>query len=56
MKYEWRKKEKSIYVPKNKPELITIPSFKFFMIQGAGNPNDDAFGEYIRNFFLTYQN
>ena len=47
MKHEWRKKEKGIYIPKNKPESVTIPSFKFFMIEGKGNPNDDFFGEYI---------
>ncbi len=47
MKHEWRKKEKGIYIPKNKPELITLPSFKFFMIEGKGNPNDDFFAEYI---------
>jgi len=47
MKYEWRKKEKEIYLPKNKPEIVIIPSHKFFMIEGKGNPNDDFFPEYI---------
>ena len=47
MKYEWKKKEKEIYLPKNKPEMIALPSFKFFMIDGKGNPNDSSFGEYI---------
>ena len=48
MKHEWRKHEKEIYIPKNKPEFVNIPKFKFFMIQGSGNPNDDFFAEYIR--------
>jgi len=47
MKHEWKKKEKEFYIPKNKPEYIEIPSFKFFMIEGKGNPNDDFFKEYI---------
>jgi hypothetical protein len=47
MKHEWRKKEKEIYLPKNKPERITLPSYRFFMIEGKGNPNDDFFAEYI---------
>ncbi|MCK5082074.1 MAG: GyrI-like domain-containing protein [Candidatus Omnitrophica bacterium] len=47
MKYEWKKKEKDIYLPKNKPAIITLPSFKFFMIEGQGNPNDSFFGEFI---------
>ena len=47
MKYEWKKSEKKIYLPKNKPEILTLPSFNFFMIEGQGNPNDSLFGEYI---------
>ena len=47
MKYEWGKKEKEIYLPKARPEIITLPSFKFFMIAGQGNPNDSFFSDYI---------
>ena len=55
MKHEWRKKEKDIYLPKNKPETIQIPEYKFFTIKGSGNPNDDYFSEYIRVLYsLSY--
>jgi len=47
VKHEWKKDEKGIYMPKNKPEFVKIPEFKFFMIQGSGNPNDDFFVEYV---------
>jgi hypothetical protein len=47
MKHEWKKHEKEFYVPKTKPEFVTIPSFNFFMIEGKGNPNDAFFAEYI---------
>lgn len=47
MKYEWRKKEKGIYLPKNKPEIIEIPAYKYFTIEGEGNPNSESFPEYI---------
>ncbi len=47
MKHEWKKSEKQFFLPKNKPELINIPKFKFFTIIGNGNPNDDFFAEYI---------
>ena len=47
MKHEWRKKEKAIYSPKNKPERIQVPPFKYFSIRGEGNPNDAFFGDYI---------
>lgn len=47
MKYEWKKAEKQLYLPKTIPELITIPNQKFFMLKGKGNPNSDSFAEKI---------
>ncbi|WP_042349913.1 GyrI-like domain-containing protein [Bacillus massiliigorillae] len=47
MKYEWRKAAKDLYIPKKKPEQVTIPKFSFFMLEGKGNPNDEAFSEAI---------
>ncbi|GFZ30021.1 hypothetical protein CSC2_05470 [Clostridium zeae] len=47
MKHEWKKQEKNLYLPKNKPDLVTVPKQKFFMIRGKGNPNDEDFAERI---------
>ncbi|KOS68359.1 hypothetical protein AEA09_07170 [Lysinibacillus contaminans] len=47
MKYEWRKQEKNLYIPKQKPELVTVPEQQFFMIKGQGNPNEEEFAEKI---------
>jgi hypothetical protein len=47
VKYEWLKNEKEIYLPKDKPELITVPKQKFFMIKGKGNPNSSDFSERV---------
>lgn len=47
MKKEWRKHEKQLYLPKDKPVLIDVPKFNFFTIKGKGNPNNDFFAEYI---------
>ena len=47
MKHEWRKKEKEIYIPKNKPQLVEIPEFKYLTIGGQGNPNSEGFSEAI---------
>lgn len=47
MKYDWKKAEKRFYLPKAKPEVIDVPKFKFFSVEGQGNPNDPFFGEYI---------
>ena len=47
MKHEWRKKEKHIYLPKNNPEIVEIPEFGYFTIEGKGNPNNEYFPEFI---------
>jgi len=47
MKHEWRKKEKTVYLPKTKPELIEIPEYQFVSISGEGNPNNEFFQEHI---------
>lgn len=47
MKFEWKKQEKALYMPKEKPDLVTIPRQKFFMISGKGNPNDQEFSEKV---------
>ena len=55
MKHEWRKKEKEYYLPGNKPVRVRIPEFGFFSIEGEGDPNDDAFPEYISVLYsLSY--
>lgn len=47
MKHEWRKKEKAVYLPGLKPEVIDIPTYKFVVIDGEGNPNSPFFSECI---------
>ena len=47
MKYEWKKQEKELYLPKTKPEIVVVPNLKFFMIVGKGNPNNEEFSEAI---------
>jgi len=47
MKHEWRKSERNLYRPNTQPQKLFVPKFKFYMIHGEGNPNDDLFSEYI---------
>lgn len=56
MKFEWRKEEKNLYLPKQKPEIINVPRQKFFMVSGKGNPNDnEEFSEKIGALYsLSY--
>ena len=55
MKHEWRKKEKSLYLPKNKPVFIDIPEQNFLIIDGEGNPNSEKFALCIQALYsLSY--
>jgi hypothetical protein len=47
MKHEWKKAEKQLYLPARNPELVNVPAFNFFTIEGKGNPNDAHFAEFI---------
>lgn len=47
MKYEWKKEAKHLYLPKEQPELITVPAMKFFTLRGQGNPNSEQFAEEV---------
>lgn len=55
MKHEWRKHEKNIYLPKVKPVIVEIPSFKYITIEGTGNPNSELFSKCIEVLYaLSY--
>lgn len=50
-KHEWRKKEKALYLPKNKPEIVEVPEFNFITIRGQGNPNEEAFSDCVGTLY-----
>lgn len=55
MKYEWRKEEKEIYLPKEAPVVVTIPKMKYITITGKGNPNNKDFQQRIEALYpLAY--
>ncbi len=55
MKYEWKKNEKNLYLPKNTPELINVPNQNFFMIDGTGDPNGENFSNRVEVLYaLSY--
>ncbi len=47
VKYEWRKKEKALYLPKNRPEVVDVPEFTLITIEGDGSPAERLFTESI---------
>jgi hypothetical protein len=55
MAHDWKKAEKKFYLPGTNPEIINVPAFRFFSINGQGDPNDKAFAEYISVLYsLSY--
>ena len=42
---DYKKTFKSFYMPKNKPEIIEIPTMRFAMIEGEGDPNGETFAK-----------
>lgn len=51
MKHEWRKKEKELYLPKSKPEIVRIPKMHFITIEGEGNPGSEKFSSHIQALY-----
>lgn len=51
MKYEWRKKDKHIYLPKNKPEIIELKPQNYLTIKGQGNPNTEQFQKCVQALY-----
>lgn len=47
------KKEFKEYMPKNKPEIITIPQANYIAVRGKGNPNEDG-GAYQQAISVLY--
>ena len=55
MKHDWKKQEKEIYLPKGKPELISIEKFSYLTLEGSGDPNESLFSELAGTLFsLSY--
>ena len=55
VKHEWRKREKELYCPKQQALQITVPSMKFLVLDGVGNPNHAAFADDIEALYsLSY--
>ena len=53
MAYDFKKEQKNYYLPKTKPEIVTIPNMKFIAVRGAGNPNEEG-GFYKKAVGMLY--
>jgi len=52
-KLDYKKKDKSLYMPGTKPSVIEVPAMNFIMVDGKGNPNTEG-GEYQQAVELLY--
>ena len=53
MAYDFKKEEKMFYMPKNKPEIVTVPPMNFLVVSGQGDPNEEG-GAYQRAVSVLY--
>ncbi len=55
MKLDWKKDAKQLYLPSGSPVAVTVPAMNFFSIEGAGDPNGEAFGGIVSALYsLAY--
>lgn len=53
MAFDYKKEYKEFYLPKKKPELITVPPMNFIAVRSKGNPNEEG-GAYKQSIGLLY--
>ena len=42
MAFDFKKEYKEFYMPKNKPEIVTIPKTNYIAMRGNGDPNEKS--------------
>lgn len=40
MAFDFKKEYKEFYMPKNKPEIVTVPKANYIAVRGSGDPNE----------------
>ena len=53
MAFDFKKEYKEFYMPKNKPEIVTVPQAKYIAVRGKGNPNEID-GAYQKAISILY--
>ena len=53
MTFDFKKEFKEFYMPKNKPEIVTVPKANYIAVRGKGNPNEEG-GEYQQAVSVLY--
>lgn len=53
MAFDFKKEYKEFYMPKNKPEIITVPKANYIAVRGKGDPNEVG-GAYQQAISVLY--
>ena len=53
MAFNFKKEYKEFYMPKNKPEIVTVPKANYIAVRGNGNPNEID-GAYQQAISILY--
>lgn len=53
MAFDFKKEYKEYYMPKDKPQIVTIPPANYIAVQGKGNPNEEG-GAYQQAVSILY--
>ncbi len=53
MAFDFKKEYKEFYMPKNKPQIITVPTANYIAVRGVGDPNEEG-GAYKEAISVLY--
>ena len=53
MAFNFKKAYKEFYMPKNTPEIVTVPKANYIAVRGKGNPNEEG-GAYQQAVGILY--
>ena len=53
MTFDFKKEYKEFYLPKNKPEIVTVPKANYIAVRGTGDPNEEN-GAYQKAIGVLY--
>ncbi len=53
MAFDFKKEFKEFYLPKGKPEIVTVPRMNYIAVRGRGDPNQEG-GDYQRAMGVLY--
>lgn len=51
--FDFKKEYKEFYMPKNKPEIVTVPKANYIAVRGKGDPNEEG-GTYKEAIGILY--